>query len=238
MGRTVGVIHATGEPGVVADDLVVQDLQTLANQAGARLGMHRIMAETQLQAATDNLTGLLNRRSLENQVRVLRNDRVSVHGRDGGPRPLQGAERHLRPRDRRPGPPPVRRHAPELAPRTRTWSAVTAARSSRSCCPTARWPTPAQTLDGVRGELADALRAAGLPRYTASFGVIEADPNEDFEAAVRRADTALFEAKHHGRDRVVAHDGTGTTLNGAGAKPRANGRPRRRVARTAPLRAH
>jgi hypothetical protein len=57
MGRAVGVIHATGEPGVVVDELTVQDLQTLANQAGARLGMHRIMAETQLQASTDNLTG-------------------------------------------------------------------------------------------------------------------------------------------------------------------------------------
>jgi hypothetical protein len=38
--------------------------------------MHRIMAEIQLQATTDNLTALLNRRSLENQVRVLRNDRT------------------------------------------------------------------------------------------------------------------------------------------------------------------
>jgi GGDEF domain-containing protein len=63
MGRTVGVIHATGEQhGAFLED-TVQDLETLAKLAGARIGMLRVMAETQLQASTDNLTGLLNRRS-------------------------------------------------------------------------------------------------------------------------------------------------------------------------------
>ena len=74
MGRSVGVIHATGRPDTVPDATSVQDLATLANLAGARIGLLRVMAETQLQAATDGLTGLLNRRSLHNKMRVVRDD--------------------------------------------------------------------------------------------------------------------------------------------------------------------
>ncbi|HZP29526.1 MAG TPA: diguanylate cyclase, partial [Acidimicrobiia bacterium] len=72
MGRTVGVIHTTGAHGAPLDESRINDLETLANQAGARLGMLRVMAETQLQASTDGLTGLINRRTLENHVRNLR----------------------------------------------------------------------------------------------------------------------------------------------------------------------
>src|SRR6185437_9773146 len=68
MGRTVGVIHATGEAGVQVEDDGIDDLATLAKLAGARIGLLRVMAETQLQASTDTLTGLLNRRSFSAQV--------------------------------------------------------------------------------------------------------------------------------------------------------------------------
>ena len=46
----------------------MQDLETLAKLAGARMGLLRVMAETRLQAATDSLTGLLNRRSFEQRA--------------------------------------------------------------------------------------------------------------------------------------------------------------------------
>ncbi len=46
----------------------IQDLSTLAKLAGARIGLLRVMAETQLQASTDTLTGLLNRRSFSELV--------------------------------------------------------------------------------------------------------------------------------------------------------------------------
>ena len=68
MGRTVGVIHATDKPQVEVEDSQVQDLTTLAKLAGARIGLLRVMAETQLQASTDTLTGLLNRRSFSEKV--------------------------------------------------------------------------------------------------------------------------------------------------------------------------
>ncbi|MCW2523207.1 MAG: hypothetical protein JWO63_1542, partial [Frankiales bacterium] len=72
MGRTVGVIHATGHQSVALAETTVQDLETLAKLAGARIGLLRVMAETQLQAATDSLTGLLNRRSFDKRASGLR----------------------------------------------------------------------------------------------------------------------------------------------------------------------
>jgi PleD family two-component response regulator len=50
----------------------VEDLVTLAKLAGARIGLLRVMAETQLQAATDSLTGLFNRRTFEEKVAAIR----------------------------------------------------------------------------------------------------------------------------------------------------------------------
>ena len=74
MGRTVGVIHATGEPQEDLAEHSVEDLETLAKLAGARIGLLRVMAETQLQAATDSLTGLLNRRTFEEKVSAIRRE--------------------------------------------------------------------------------------------------------------------------------------------------------------------
>ena len=68
MGRTVGVIHTTDKPEAEVQDSQIQDLTTLAKLAGARIGLLRVMAETQLQASTDTLTGLLNRRSFSQKV--------------------------------------------------------------------------------------------------------------------------------------------------------------------------
>jgi len=53
---------------------------------------------------------------------------------------------------------------------------------------------------------------AGLPSFTVSIGVVEASPDEDFPSAVARADAALFQAKHEGRDQVVIKDAAGNTL--------------------------
>jgi GGDEF domain-containing protein len=70
-GRSIGVLHATTTPSAPPVDVEISRLEALATQAGARLGMLRVMEATHLQAATDPLTGLLNRRSFENQVQEL-----------------------------------------------------------------------------------------------------------------------------------------------------------------------
>ena len=78
MGRSVGVIHVTGKQHTAFSDNTEQDLETLAKLSGARIGLLRVMAETQLQATTDSLTGLLNRRSFEHRLAAIRREQSDI----------------------------------------------------------------------------------------------------------------------------------------------------------------
>jgi predicted signal transduction protein with EAL and GGDEF domain len=60
-----------------------------------------------------------------------------------------------------------------------------------------------RSLDALRSRLDAAITVAGLPRYMASLGVVEATPQEDLPSLIGRADACLFAAKRDGRDRVV-----------------------------------
>jgi len=208
MGRTVGVIHATGAPGVDVGDDRVDDLTTLAKLAGARIGLLRVMAETQLQASTDTLTGLLNRRAFSEQVAgvpahlypvavaMADLDRFKTlndtYGHETGDRALRLFARVMR--DSLRGSDVVSRYGgEEFAIAFPDCSAIDASRA----------------LNTVRAQLDAAITVSGLPKFTASFGVTDAEPGEELIAVLRRADDALLMAKRQGRDRVVLHDAAG-----------------------------
>ncbi len=211
MGRTVGVLHATARadhgtarsnPAFTTEQ--VQRLGTLANLAGSRIGLLRVMADTQLQANTDSLTGLLNRRSFEQLVTSRRVDiptwtiamadldhfkRLNdTYGHDTGDRALRLFCDVLRGSVR----------SDDLLCRHGGEEFVIAFAS----CNTRE---ANRALDEVRERLAAALTVAGLPRFTVSFGVVDATPQEALPALIARADAALFEAKRTGRDRIVVH---------------------------------
>jgi diguanylate cyclase (GGDEF)-like protein len=205
MGRTVGVIHAVHPVDAPLDEHGIDDLQAVANQAGTRLGMLRVMAETQLQAATDGLTGLLNRRAFENAFLDLRSrsDQGAViamadldhfkaindtYGHETGDRALRTFAETLR-RALRPTDVLSRRGGEEFA----------------VAFPECDLETAVQVLEGVRVQLRAAIREAGLPSFTVSFGVTPAVVAEDLDLLLGRADAALFDAKRAGRDRVVVY---------------------------------
>jgi diguanylate cyclase (GGDEF)-like protein len=207
MGRTVGVIHATDKPDAEVEDAQVQDLTTLAKLAGARIGLLRVMAETQLQASTDTLTGLLNRRSFSEKVAAVPHDLHPVavamadldhfknlndtYGHETGDRALRLFARVL-----------LRAHdlisrygGEEFALAFPDCSSVDATRA----------------LTTVQTQLDAAITVGGLPKFTSSFGITEIEPGEELAAALRRADDALLLAKRSGRNQIVLHDpATGT----------------------------
>jgi diguanylate cyclase (GGDEF)-like protein len=202
MGRTVGVIHSVTELNRNLEDTTVQDLATLANLSGARVGLLRMMADTQLQAATDSLTGLLNRRSFENQVRTVRKSHPTMalvmadldhfkelndtYGHDTGDRALRLFAQTLR-SSLRSEDVVCRYGGEEFAIALPSCSAIDAA----------------NMLEALRRAISSAVAHAGLPAYTASFGVVDVDGAEDLNDALVRADNALFESKVGGRDRVT-----------------------------------
>ncbi len=211
MGRSVGVIHATAEPHAKVSDDAVRDLGTLAKLAGARIGLMRVIVETQLQASTDSLIGLLNRRSFEQKVATARRDPLlltlavgdldhfkslnDTYGHETGDRALrlfaQVLTGSVRQQDF------VCRHGGE--------EFVLALAG----CDT---ETARVILDALRGRLDAAITVAGLPKFTVSFGVVEALDQEDLPTLINRADAALFQAKRDGRDRVVVQDAFGDVV--------------------------
>jgi diguanylate cyclase (GGDEF)-like protein len=202
MGRTVGVVHAVGDVGAPLDDLAVRSLQTLANYSGNRLGMLRIMAETHVQAATDGLTGLINRRTLENRIRHLTNEGIEftfvmadldhfkalndTHGHESGDRALrifaETVKRELRGDDLA-----CRYGGEEFA----------------IVLPNAESTDAVEVVERIRQGLARATGRGDTPVFTVSFGIAHSrDAFGDLKEVVERADRALFAAKGAGRDRT------------------------------------
>ncbi|MEM9467779.1 MAG: diguanylate cyclase [Actinomycetota bacterium] len=74
MGEPMGVLHAVGEVGVVPPRELVEDLTVVAAEAATRIGTLRAFAKAELQASTDVLTGLPNRRATEERLREVLGD--------------------------------------------------------------------------------------------------------------------------------------------------------------------
>ncbi len=110
-GRATGVIHAQRAVEFHRGD-TTPAWELIGRKAGERIGMLRAFARSETQADTDPLTGLLNRRSLEERTRDLLESGLpfvvaygdldqfkllnDVHGHDAGDRALRLFARVLR----------------------------------------------------------------------------------------------------------------------------------------------
>jgi diguanylate cyclase (GGDEF)-like protein len=201
-GQPIGVIHAKGPDHVAPSPRVVDDVKVVARKTGERISSLRVLADTSAQARTDPLTGLMNRRSVENRVRELvANGREYVvayadldhfkllndkHGHDTGDRALRLFSQVLAD-SVRPDDIPARYGGEEFI----------------VVLPDCNLRDARQVLERVRDMLAQRLVNATVPSFTVSFGLAAGDDTIDFNDMVARADTALLTAKRQGRDRVV-----------------------------------
>jgi diguanylate cyclase (GGDEF)-like protein/PAS domain S-box-containing protein len=201
MGRALGVLHVTASEGSPPDALSVEQLTLLATQAGARIGTVRAFEKSQLQAATDGLTGLANRRTTQAQLRALikgghdfalafadldefkkLNDK---HGHEAGDRALrlfaQVCQGVLREHD------VIARWGGEefiiVLPDLDRQGALT-------------------VLERIRQRLAEG-HIGNHPRFTASFGLTDSTEAESLEDLLLIADAALYDSKAAGRDRIT-----------------------------------
>lgn len=202
-GRSIGVLHAASAPSSPPSAGDATRLEAIATQAGSRIGMLRVMTATHLRAATDPLTGLLNRRSFENQTHELLRRGVpfalamgdldhfkalnDAHGHEAGDRALRLFARTVR----------TVLRADDLICRFggEEFVVVFPERSTIEA---------AAALERVQEHLMLTLAGGTVPDFTASFGVAHSSDGSSLEEVCRIADSALFRAKRQGRNRVVA----------------------------------
>lgn len=201
MGRSLGVLHVTGAPGAPPDEEAAHRLVVLAAQTGTAIGTIRAFSKAQLQASTDSLTGLLNRRSAEDKLvrRLHAGDSFAVvmadldhfkllndtYGHDVGDRALRLFCDSVRDALR----------AEDIFAR---WGGeefmIALPNSNRSAA--------GAVLERVRRTLAESCARADTPSVTASFGVSDTSMTPHLDQLLRLADEALLRAKARGRDRV------------------------------------
>ena len=223
MGRSLGVLHASGPEGAPLDPEQVAQLTTLATQAGSRIGTVRAFEKTQLQASTDGLTGLINRRTLETDLRTLM--------RQGTPFALAVADLdHFKQLNDT--------HGHEAGDRSLRVFAQATQQVLRDVDLIARWggeefviampeidcDQAVLVLERVRASLAAAHQGGHAP-FTASFGVTDSTKAETLQELVQLADVGLYLSKAAGRDRISVADAL--AVPAAEPAPNGNGRTRK-----------
>ena len=202
LGNTVGVLHAVGEAHDPPPQDVAIRLETISTQSGARIGMLRALHRSEIQAATDPLTGLLNRRSVEDRIHMLQREERpfavaladldqfkmlnDTHGHEAGDRALRLFSQVLK-TSLRPGDLAARYGGEEFL----------------LVFPDSDAHAAASAVERLREELAVAVGSGGTPQFTSSFGVADVRHGGNLAEVLSAADEALLLAKREGRNRVL-----------------------------------
>ena len=226
-GKTVSVVHATAPDHHPPDEQVVAKVVLIARKVGERVGMLRAFMRSETQAHTDPLTGLMNRRSLEEKVRGLNEEGHTyvaaygdldhfkqlndVYGHEAGDQALRLFARVLRDTVR----------PDDLTARYGGEEFVVV-------LPDCSVSDAYAVINRLREQLAAVQSSRNVPPFTVSFGITAARPENTFTQTLEIADAALLKAKATGRDRVVISGEGGSADCGRpdrrGARPRAQRR--------------
>jgi diguanylate cyclase (GGDEF)-like protein len=201
-GKTIGVVHVTARADAPPATETVARLEIIARKAGDRIGMLRAFSRSEAEAHTDQLTGLLNRRSLEDEMhRITESGQAyavaygdldhfkqinDVYGHDAGDQALRLFSRVLAD-SVRPNDVPARYGGEEFV----------------IILPECSIADATQVLERVRENLARAQVTATSPSFTVSFGLARSAAGVSFDTTLKVADRALIQAKEQGRDRIV-----------------------------------
>jgi len=205
MGRAIGVLHATAPTTSPLLPEQTQQLAALGTQVGMRIGTVRAFEKSQIQASTDSLTGLPNRRTLERQLRLLVAgeqpfavvmcdlDHFKLindgHGHETGDAALRIFS-------------DVLQHSLRGSDLMGRWGGEEFAFVLAG----ANADAAAEQVDRMRKRLTLALHRGSVPRFTASFGIADSAMSRRPDQLIRLADVALYQAKAEGRDRACIAD--------------------------------
>lgn len=214
-GRAIGVLHAMAPFGTVESTQTlhaetVGRMEVIATQVGARVGILRAMESSQLQAGTDPLTGLPNRRAFDHKLTELIRKGMpyalavgdldhfkklnDTHGHEVGDRALRVFAQVLKSTLR--GEDIFCRFGGE------EFAIVLAGVNAQD---------GTRVLDRIREVLATTMLRGSVPPFTVSFGVADSTMSPEREDLLRLADEALYAAKRAGRNRVM-RAGEGASL--------------------------
>jgi diguanylate cyclase (GGDEF)-like protein len=199
-GKSVGVVQLVGD---ALSDGQEELLEALSGALGGRMGVVRDLAERDLAAGTDPLTGLANRRSMDEHLKRLDASDVpyavitadldhfksinDTHGHDVGDKCLQLFANILH----------------EVSRDTDT-AARPGGEEFALILSGAGVDAGMAVASRIRAMLAQATRRQG-PHFTASLGIAARPQHGDrAEEVLRSADVALYDAKDQGRDQCVA----------------------------------
>lgn len=202
-GAAFGVLHAVGVDGHPPSPTAIERLAVLASETGNRLGIIQTTKTTELQATTDGLTGLSNRRAIENTARLFRLDEQEfsvaladldhfkklndTHGHEAGDKALRLFASVLR-----------------SSLRPEDVSGRFGGEEFIVLLPGTGIDEATRALERLQEALAEALAAADVAPFTASWGLTVSSAAASFEDVVAIADGALYRAKAEGRNRIVS----------------------------------